>query len=273
MTLSISKIFFKIYFIVLVCIVGYYFIDTVKDLEVINFFHFIISIIFLIGIYGFCFDKKIFKPIFWQIFLILIIPWNFFEFFYEIDIMSINSSKFFLLLTFIALWFLILLPGYVAIYIYGHQNSNNVEKNRTKILFGAMALVLITNVTTFILSYRYAERESTTLQAMYGLMSLDQLLNNNTERAKFINIINVDSFFYVVGESEDLDKYKRMCIYFNKNIFKAIDENDKKFDLMNKQFKINNTEDDKDIIEFYKQAEKGQIIVRNGKEKIRKLCQ
>lgn len=272
MTLSINTIFLKIYFLVLVGIVGYDFFYAVQDLETIKILNFIILTIFLIGIYGFCFEKKIFKPIFWQIFLILIIPWNFFELFYEIDIMSINDSKFLLLFIFIALWFFILLPGYIAVYLYGHQNSNDADKNRTKILLGTIAVVIITNVTTFILSHRHAERGAMVLQAMDSLMSLDQLLKNNTERAKFFNFISVNSFFYVVGESDDVEKYKRMCIYFNKNIFKAIDENDKKFDLTNKQLKINNTKDE-DIIEFNKQAEKGRIIIRNGKEKIRELCQ
>lgn len=272
MTLSINTIFFKIYFLVLVGIVGYDFFYAVQDLETIKILNFIILTIFLIGIYGFCFEKKIFKPIFWKIFLILIIPWNFFELLYDTNIMFKSGSNLFLLFTFIMLYFLIFLPGYIAVYLYGHQNSNNIEKNKTKVLLGVIVVMLITNTITFVFSYRHAEREAMVLEAMYGLMSLDQLLNNNTDRAKFLNLVSINSFFYVVGESDDVKKYKRMCIYFNKNIFKAIDENDKKFDLTNKQLKINNTKDE-DIIEFNKQAEKGQIIIRNGKEKIRKLCQ
>lgn len=67
--------FWKIYFFVLVVLLAFYH-SSVRFPRIWEVLNLVIDVIALIGLFGFCWEKKIFKRLFWKTFLPICIIWS-----------------------------------------------------------------------------------------------------------------------------------------------------------------------------------------------------
>ncbi len=94
--------------------------------EALDYFDYLFWLIALIGVFGYCYGKRILTKKFWQIFLPFIIIWDLFIAFYEIDLEP-ELQEPILLSIVIIIYFVILLPEYIGLYLYSYKN----QKERT----------------------------------------------------------------------------------------------------------------------------------------------
>jgi hypothetical protein len=125
------KKFFKFYFWLIVLLFStavWLDVTDGESLIIVDFFDYLFWVLAIIGIFGFCYSKKILNSIFWKLFLPFIILWDIYVIHYEIfndpEIMSNEyGSSFIVFMVF--LFLLISLPGYIVIYLYGYKNPRN----------------------------------------------------------------------------------------------------------------------------------------------------
>jgi len=96
-----------------------YFRDE-EPFQLIDYFNLFLRMISIIGIYGYSFQKNIFKAKFWKIFLPFIFIWDTFITIYSIEnIFEIESS---MLIPGLAIFYIIFyVPVYIGLYLYSYK--------------------------------------------------------------------------------------------------------------------------------------------------------
>lgn len=189
-------------------------------ITLINYIEYIFEFVFLLGVFGYAFEKKIFIKKLWQIFLPLIIAWNIF---YLIHITDLNVSTFDFF-AFSLIYFILLLPGYIALYLYGFNNEMTSVKRNIKILLFIIFLVTVTNVITYKLTYDHINFKLYILNTKLDIFDLKQYDQNNTAYLDITMNGNIDSVLYQAGTIEDIQKYKTLCEDFDKELFDIVDK-------------------------------------------------
>jgi len=91
--------------------------DEPSDLT--DYLDYIFWIIALMGVWGYCYSKKIFTNLFWKYYLPFIVLWDFFIIFIEVsDEPELQDPAFLVFL--LLIYLIILIPEYTAIYLYGY---------------------------------------------------------------------------------------------------------------------------------------------------------
>jgi hypothetical protein len=111
----------KIYFWGLLILLAFSYISLFSsNPNMLAYIDTVISVIALIGLYGYAFKRKIFRFNFWKSFFFVIVVWNFCYIAYLQAHSELNATTD-LLINFIS--FSIALPGYIAIYLYGFKSK------------------------------------------------------------------------------------------------------------------------------------------------------
>ncbi len=218
-------IFLKIYFFLLLGFLGAFFVPSMLEYESITFIDYIaylFEFVFLLGVFGYAFGKKIFVNRLWQIFLPLVITWDIFFLIHIADLSVIEHStfKFF---GFSLVYFILLLPGYIALYLYGYQNEKTSVKRSIKVLLLIMFFVVVTNAITYKLTYDYINMKLYLLNTKLDVYALKAYDQNNTIYLDIVMNGNIDSVLYQAGNIDDIEKYKSLCEVFDKELFEIVD--------------------------------------------------
>lgn len=78
-----------------------------------------ISLVGLTGVYGFAYQKSMLTSIFWRVFLPVIILWDIFANFFWGGMGEIQVLTWLETVAVIVVFYIVFLPGYVALYLYG----------------------------------------------------------------------------------------------------------------------------------------------------------
>lgn len=220
------KTFLKIYFFLLLGFLGAFFVPSILEYEsttLIDYIEYFFEFVFLLGVFGYAFEKKIFVNKLWQIFLPLVIAWNIFFLIHITDLNLIAHSTF-NFFGFSLIYFILLLPGYIALYLYGHHNEKTSIKRNTKILLLIMFFVAVTSVITYKLTYDYINMKSYLLHTKIDVYDLKAYDRNDTKYLDITMTSNIDSVLYQAGKTGDIEKYKSLCEVFDKELFDIVDK-------------------------------------------------
>ena len=131
------SIFWKIYFFILVALTLFGFMGMIsyEGFGIAEIISILTGCIGTIGLYGYVFSKRIFKRSFWLYFLAVFIIFNIAYFFItdamifpEIEELSPAENKFVILIT-IIFTFVISLPAYVGLLLYGIPSNKLWKSN------------------------------------------------------------------------------------------------------------------------------------------------
>lgn len=217
------KTFLKIYFFLLLGFLGSFLVPSILDYDTntsIDYIEYFFEFVFLLGVFGYAFEKKIFVNKLWQIFLPLVIVWNIFFLIYITDL-NLTTLKFF---GFSLIYFIFLLPGYIALYLYGHHNEKTSVKRNTQILLLIVFFVAVTNVITYKLTYDYTNMKLYLLNTKLDVYDLKAYDQNNTKYLDIAMNGNIDSVLYQAGKTDDIEKYESLCEVFDKELFEIVDK-------------------------------------------------
>ncbi len=112
--------FNKIYVVLFLFLVGIRMVTMADNLHLLLYLAMIaIEVLTVVGLFGQAFQKYFFGPLFWKIFVTILVAWESFLI-YELGIDNIR-----LVLIFTGL----LLPAYIYIYIYGYKTNWDVKES------------------------------------------------------------------------------------------------------------------------------------------------
>lgn len=117
------KTFIKIYFwIIVLLLLAVAYLDAAGDevLGIVDYLDYGFSLFWLIGVYGYGYDKTFLTIPFWKIYLPFIIIWDAYATQLEFGDDFLSQEPV-ILLIFAILFLVISLPGYIALYLYGYQ--------------------------------------------------------------------------------------------------------------------------------------------------------
>jgi len=123
----------KIYFWVLSAIYTLVFVNvfTRLDSDIHNYTNVLISLIALIGLYGYAYQTPLSKIKIWNVWFFLIIIWDLYDLFISFEDKNLT-------ITFVVISYVFLIPEYIALYFYGYRSSHlweNVKlRNRISLL-------------------------------------------------------------------------------------------------------------------------------------------
>ena len=106
----------KIYFFLLILILGVRYLLSLSELNYSHYIDLLISILSLVGLVGLAFKKKIFSAKFWKVYFFVYLIW---DFLFNIVIDPYVRQTKFNPTSLIGL--VILIPLYIALYIYGFK--------------------------------------------------------------------------------------------------------------------------------------------------------
>ena len=121
---KIYKFVYKAYFWVLVILL----IPSILLARESNTFYiyliidFTVSIVSLIGLYGYVFQKHIFRPITWKIWLFIFVCWEVFYFYLTMMTVNIENPVGIYIVSCI-MFLTLMLPLFIAIYLYGYKSD------------------------------------------------------------------------------------------------------------------------------------------------------
>ncbi len=119
--------FWKIYAIVMtVILLIAYFFTFRYGMQTLDYVDLPVSIIALIGVYGFAFRIRLISYWIWRVWLLVVLGWNGYYNFYDALISVPEYSPF--ILTGMVLAFVVLVPEYIALFLYGFRSSSLWDK-------------------------------------------------------------------------------------------------------------------------------------------------
>ena len=123
------RVFFKVYLVLIAILFPSTLWMEITDDQVsgvTDFLDYIFWFIGILAVVGYSFKKNILSAVFWKTFLPFIVGWDVFISYYEIK----SNPEFFteefglgFVIGVIVIGFLILLPQYIAIYLYGYKRN------------------------------------------------------------------------------------------------------------------------------------------------------
>lgn len=115
-----THIFWKIYFWFLLVVVGLLFgASLVLGLDMIKILDSPVSLIALAGLFGFAYQKTIGGSIFWKVWLPFVVVWDIFVNFLWNGVSGLYDLSTLEIAFVIAIFYLLFLGEYVALYLYG----------------------------------------------------------------------------------------------------------------------------------------------------------
>ncbi len=121
--MKIVSLLWKIYFVILtlIYIAGYVFALMAKP-GLFQYIDIVPSLLGLLGLFGYAFHKAILKPMVWKVVFVLVLVWNLYYNGYLgwLDIVTINGLS----ITLFVLAFLILVPNFLALFLYGFKSAD-----------------------------------------------------------------------------------------------------------------------------------------------------
>jgi len=89
--------------------------------DIVDYLDYVFWLTALLGVFGYCYCKKIFANAFWKLYLPFIVIWDSFVIF-RVICSDAELQKPELLAVFMVVYIIVLLPEYVVIYLYGYKN-------------------------------------------------------------------------------------------------------------------------------------------------------
>ncbi len=111
-----DKTLWRIYFWVLILLSAPYYIKP--DLKITEMIDGVLFVIALVGLYGYCWYKKILSKDFWRIFFVVAIGWNIFDLFTNPKGTEVMGEDFIAGLFAIAFAVAFFIPLFIALYRY-----------------------------------------------------------------------------------------------------------------------------------------------------------
>jgi hypothetical protein len=123
-----KKIGWKVYFVVFSIVLLFAYYDSISSgITIYDFADIVISLIALIGFFGYSFNKPIHKQKLWRIWLFVILIWDLFYNLYLTAILGVaqgvaqGGESFTITEALISL--ILIFPEYVALYLYGYKST------------------------------------------------------------------------------------------------------------------------------------------------------
>lgn len=262
-------ILLKIYFFILLGVLGAFLVQTILEDELLTFLdyiEYIFEFVLLLGIFGYAFDKKIFVKKFWQIFLFLIIIWHIFYLINTIDVYE-AAYQTLMFFSFFLAYFLFFIPGYMALYLYGYSNEPISVKRNAKVVLLVFFSILVSNIIIYKIAHKDISMKNFLAQTRIDAMMLKSHENNDSKLVDIFLPAHIQGFFKVAGEVKNDEIFLPMCREFDLELFTIMDEYDEEMKIIYKDIYDLNSSDD-----FMQQHEEFEILISKGKEKIRNLC-
>jgi hypothetical protein len=120
-----KKIGWKIYFFILLFLLLFSYADIMY--KVATFFDYadiIISLIALLGLFGYSFQRKIYARKLWSTWFIVIIIWDVVHNMFITKLLGLAQNNIQFGLAEYLLGMLIVLPEYIALYLYGYKSTD-----------------------------------------------------------------------------------------------------------------------------------------------------
>lgn len=248
------KLLFKIYLVFVILLFLTFDFISEDPLTMLEYIDYTIWLISLLGVFGYAFNKKIFNKQFWQVLLLFKILWDVFVNFHDFDFSYTTQAP---KLAFLFLLFLILIPTYVAIYLYGHENVDQSIKNRTKILLSIIVIVLISNTITYKLSYDKSSETNFLAQVRFDAMLLKAYDKNDTRIIRLLSPMTINSLFYMANNEESINKYSSVCREIDAELLAILD----KFSIENDHLYQGDSNITKDLRDIRKRTRKGRLKI------------
>ncbi len=116
---------FKVYFWLLILIYPAIFIFEAYEygyLEVIDYLDYLTGFLLLLGLFGYCYSKRIFTNTFWRIYFPFVVIWDALMMYQGVKGEADLAQPLFMIIMAIVLLVLVL-PGYIGLYLYSYKNS------------------------------------------------------------------------------------------------------------------------------------------------------
>jgi len=123
----IKMLFLKIYLwlmVISIPVLLTFEITDTETLEIMDFLDYFFWAIALVGVFGYCYGKKLLTQKFWKTYLPFVVIWDLFISYTEIH----NDPEFsdpILLSVVIILGLIIILPEYIGLYQYGYKTNES----------------------------------------------------------------------------------------------------------------------------------------------------
>lgn len=140
---AIKFIFWKIYFFIITIFLVLANLAAMGEMKFLDYIDILMTIIVLVALFGFSFEKKIFIAIFWKIYFFLFIAWQIIFYFFFISPYMSNAIELFIS---ILILLLIYSPLCVALYVYGFkfgQIKSVAHDSQSKVISGENKKVYI----------------------------------------------------------------------------------------------------------------------------------
>jgi hypothetical protein len=119
MSSKLLKVYFWI-FIILYPVLFIFELSESEPLEITDYLDYVIGIVVLLGVFGYCYQKRIFNNAFWRIYLPLVVVWDSLIMFKELKgDPDLSDPIFILLMAIITL--IVVVPGYIGLYLYSYK--------------------------------------------------------------------------------------------------------------------------------------------------------
>jgi len=124
---------YKVYFWLLVPTFGFLYINStfLNKPNVYDYIDLPFSLFGLAGLFGYVYKKTLFNAMIWKIFLIFIIAWDTLYAFFLYEPQSTNTLSLGVKIGAASILFCLLLPYYVALYLYGYRSDSIWNKQIT----------------------------------------------------------------------------------------------------------------------------------------------
>jgi hypothetical protein len=124
----------KIYFVALVIFFVWSYIGIFSDrVTAYDYLDIPFTVISMTGLYGYVFKKCFLYSGFWKMFLFIIIIWDFLYNYYsasKVDLSEVGEAAPILLVIAVLVGLCIILPAYIALYLYGFRSKDLWDRER-----------------------------------------------------------------------------------------------------------------------------------------------
>jgi len=252
------KNFLKVYLVLIITLVLYVGITDEDPMALIDYIDSGFFLITLAGMFGYIFNKEFITKKFWQFYLPVIVIWDIFGLSYTNSFLSQIDNTLNILFSLI-IFYTLMTPLYITLYLYGHQGVEASVKKRTKISLVIIFILLSTNAITYLLTYKDANFQFDLYNTASKITTLKLLENNVPETKKFLSI-SINPIFFDANLKDNIEKYSPLCKYLDNNTFSIL----KKY-----QYESNDTRVIEPMIYSSYEITQG---TKEGKEKVIEMC-
>jgi len=177
----------------------------------------------IIGVFGYIFNKEFITKRFWQFYLPIVVTWDLFSLNHAINLLEYIQLQPLKVLAMLIVFYVVMSPLYIALYLYGHQYSEASDRKRTKVSLLIAFILLSTNATTYLWTYDKANFGWDLSNTATKIITLD-LLEHNLPKAKKFLAISINFTFHQASLEDDIEKYATLCRHLDEKTFQLINK-------------------------------------------------